>query len=185
MRLPQWNDPVNQGGLAMKAIMRWGGGIAATLLFASVSFGQNWVTPVLKMPFPQNPDACGPGYYVMNGCGAWYGPNYWIRPPYAPFNGILPGPKGQCIQAAQAGVPPWVYAPNGVPNFPSAPNIANPNMAYPNMPNPNMQTPKPGQPTVGIYPTHPYVRSPRDFFMWSDDMHDSRGRDMRPNRVVP
>jgi hypothetical protein len=166
MRLPQWNDPANQGGLAMKAIMRWSGGIAATLLFTSVSLGQNWVTPVLRMPYPQNPDACGPGFYVVNGCGAWYGPNYWIRPPYAPFNGILPGPQGKALQAAQAGVPPWVYAP-------STPST------------PNMQLPQQAPQTTGTYPTHPYIRGPRDFFMWSDDMHDTRGRDMRPNLVVP
>jgi hypothetical protein len=182
----------------MKAIVRWGGGLAVTLLCTSVSFGQNWVTPVLRMPIPQNPDACGPGFYVVNGCGAWYGPNYWIKPPYAPFNGILPGPQGQCIQAAQAGVPPWVYAPNGVPNFPSPqspnaqfpsntqfPNAPSFNGQFPNMPSPNMQTPRPGQPTTGIYPTHPYVRGPRDWFMWSDEMQDTRGRDIRPNLVVP
>ena len=148
----------------MKAIMRWGGGIAVTLLFTSVSFGQNWVTPVLRQPIPQNPDACGPGFYVVNGCGAWYGPNYWIKPLYPPFNGILPGPQGKYLQAAQAGVPPWVYA---------AP------------PNAQMQMPQPAPPTTGTYPTHPYVRSPRDFFMWSDDMQDTRGRELRPSLVVP
>ena len=147
----------------MKTIVRWGGGLAAVLLFTSTSFAQQWVTPVLKMPIPPNPDACGPGFYVVNGCGAWYGPNYWVKPPYPPFNGILPGPTGQCLQAAQGGVPPWVYAP----------------------PRPPGQLPHPGQPTTGIYPSHTYLRSPRDFFMWSDDMQDMRGRDIRPNIVTP
>jgi hypothetical protein len=159
----------------MKAIVRWGGGLAAALLFTSVSFGQQWVTPVLRMPFPQNPDACGPGFYVVNGCGAWYGPNYWIKPPYPPFNGILPGPQGQCIQAAQQSVPPWVYAPGGVP-IPRPPGTPGA---------PNMQFPNPGQPMTGVYPTHTYIRSPRDFFMWSEDMQDTRGRDVRPSLVVP
>jgi hypothetical protein len=145
----------------MKAIVRWGGGLAAVLLISSVSFAQTWVTPVTKMPYPPNPDACGPGYYVVNGCGAVYGPNYWIKPPYPPFNGILPGPTGQCLQAAQNGIPPWTMKPP--PNPPQ----------------------NPGRPQTGIYPTHPYIRSPRDFFMWSEDMQDTRGRDIRPNLVVP
>ena len=48
-----------------------------------------------------------------------------------------------------------------------------------------MQMPQQGQQQTGVYPTHPYVRSPRDFFMWNEDMEDSRGRDTRPNLVVP
>jgi hypothetical protein len=42
-----------------------------------------------------------------------------------------------------------------------------------------------GRTQTGVYPTHPYIRSPRDFFMWSEDMQDTRGRDVRPNLVVP
>ena len=106
----------------MKAIVRWGGGLAAMLLFTSASFGQMWVTPVTKMPYPQNPDACGPGFYVVNGCGAVYGPNYWLRPCCPPFNGILPSLK-PCPEK-QAGY-------GQVPGF----------------------------------PTHPYARGPRDYFM--------------------
>jgi hypothetical protein len=145
----------------MNAIIRWGGGLVAALLFTSVSFGQTWVTPVYKMPYPPNPDACGPGFYVMNGCGAVYGPNYWLVPPYAPFNGMLPGKTGQCLQQAQAGIAPWT------------------------IPTPPAQYPNPGKTQVGIYPSHTYIRSPRDFFMWGDDMLDQRGRDVRPARVTP
>jgi hypothetical protein len=165
----------------MNAIMRWGGGLLAILLFTSVSFGQTWISPVTKMPAPQAPDACGPGFYYMNGYGQWYGPSYCLRPPYQPFQGMLPGPTGQCLQAAQAGIPPWA------PRAPNAPNA--PNTPYPPRPpypgNPNVQLPGPAQQQTGIYPTHPYVRGPRDFFMWNEDMEDTKGRDVRPNLVVP
>jgi hypothetical protein len=40
-------------------------------------------------PIPQAPDARGPGFYYMNACCQWYGPNYCVRPPYPPFNGML------------------------------------------------------------------------------------------------
>src|SRR6516164_1966849 len=63
MRLPRRSDPANQGGLAMSAIMRWGGGVLATLLFTSISFGYHWATPVSRCPIPVAPDACGPGFY--------------------------------------------------------------------------------------------------------------------------
>jgi len=59
------------------------------------------------------PDACGPGFICSNYCGCPYGPNYCLRPPWQPFNGIRP-------------------------------NLNN------NGP---------------MFGTHPYARSPRDFFM--------------------
>lgn len=64
----------------------------------------------------QAPDACGPGFVCYNYCGAPYGPNYCLRPPWPPFNGMLNPPN-------------W------------------------------------GGPTPPMFPTHPYARSPRDFFM--------------------
>jgi hypothetical protein len=59
-------------------------------------------TPYLypKPPFqpypPHAPDACGPGFYNTNAQGAVYGPNYWLLPPWMPYNGERPsaGPKG-------------------------------------------------------------------------------------------
>lgn len=55
-----------------------------------------------------------------------YGPNYNLRPPFPPFNGMLPPP-------------PWAQPPAAagalVPEFPS----------------------------------HPYARSPRDYFMYPQD----------------
>lgn len=155
----------------MRAIVRWGAGLAAVLLFTSVSSAQYWVTPVLKQPYPPNPDACGGGWYSMNACGAVYGPNYWLIPPYPPFNGILPGKTGQVLQQAQAGVPPW-------PQGPVPPGYTPPQWSP-------MQAPRPDRPAVGIYPSHMYIRGPRDYFMWSDDMLDQRGREVRPSRVTP
>jgi hypothetical protein len=38
----------------------------------------------------QAADACGPGFIYYNYNGAPYGPNYSIRPPWPPFNGMLP-----------------------------------------------------------------------------------------------
>lgn len=63
------------------------------------------------------PDACGPGAYCTGPCGMQYGPNYNLRPPFPPFNGMLPAPK----------------MPKGPP--------------------------------IIVFPTHPYARGPRDFFM--------------------
>jgi hypothetical protein len=131
----------------MYATMRWGGGLLAVLLFSSVSFAQTWYSPVFRTPALPAPDACGPGFYTVNGCGAVYGPNHWVYPPFPPYQGPAPPP---CFRG------------NGGP-----------------------QGPGPAQPTTGIYPTHPYVRGPRDFFMWNEDMEDTRGRDVRPILVVP
>src|SRR5262249_34519374 len=85
---------------------------------------------------PQAPDACGPGYYAPNDCGALYGPNYCLRPPYPPFNGYVFGPKGPKGPAGGGGFPGYPGGPIGG-----------------------------GQPGSPSFPTHPFARSPRDFFM--------------------
>jgi hypothetical protein len=66
---------------------------------------------------PHAPDALGPGYMCTNYCGCLYGPNYCVRPPWPPFQGMLPPPDNNN--------------------------------------------------DGGRYMTHPYARSPRDFFMIS------------------
>ena len=147
----------------MRAIIRCGGGLVATLLFTSVSFGQYWVTPVAKTRIPMAPDACGPGYYCVDTCGTIWGPNHCVRPPFPPFQGTLPGLAGQCLQQAQCGIPPWAMR----------------------MPPVGAQAANPGHQQTGIYPTHPYVRGPRDYFMWNEVMEDNLGRMTRPNLVVP
>jgi hypothetical protein len=73
---------------------------------------------------PFVPDACGPGSYCRGPCGAVYGPNYCVRPPFEPFNGFVPPVCHGCNNGAYGGPP------------------ASP-----------------------VFPTHPYARSPRDYFM--------------------
>ncbi len=36
------------------------------------------------------PTLCGSAYFAVNPYGAVYGPNYYVRPPCPPFNGLLP-----------------------------------------------------------------------------------------------
>ena len=59
-------------------------------------------------------------------------------------------------------------------------------MGMPNLP-PGM-LPQPGQagPSTqqNVFPTHPFVRGPRDFFMWNETLEEQQGRDVRPN-IVP
>ncbi len=85
----------------MKAILQWGSGLVAVLLFVSTSTAYDWASPVFKWPIPVAPDACGPGWYNVGGCGMVYGPNHYVVPPCMPFNGLLPGPQGQCLMAAR------------------------------------------------------------------------------------
>ncbi|HEV3006226.1 MAG TPA: hypothetical protein VGX78_17285 [Pirellulales bacterium] len=93
----------------MKKATLIAGGVLLAALFAASPAKAQWC---YTMP-PPAPDACGPGFYCQNYCGQWYGPNYNVYPPFAPFNGM-------------------VFAPPQGPAFPS----------------------------------HPFARSPRDFFMW-------------------
>jgi hypothetical protein len=74
------------------------------------------------IPPPRAPDMCGPGSYAPNPFGGVYGPNYYVRPPYPPFQGMILGPGGP-----------------GNGNGP------------------------------GGFGTHPFARSPRDFFMIETD----------------
>lgn len=62
-------------------------------------------------PPPQAPDACGHGYYNTGPYGMAYGPNYWVTPPFLPFNGLLPNPgfQGNGGQAAPPAFPMHPY----------------------------------------------------------------------------
>ena len=66
--------------------------------------------------------------YNAGPSGMVYGPNYQVRPPYPPFNGLLPNP-------------PWYTPP-----APAAAGVITPE-----------------------FPSHPFCRSPRDFFMYPQD----------------
>src|SRR5690348_3342698 len=104
-------------GGAMKATVSWLG----VLLLAGAAVPAVHAQPCGWCSFPA-PDACGPGYYCQGPCGAVYGPNYCLRPPFPPFQGFLP-PAQHC--GPSAGGP-----------------LASP-----------------------VFPTHPYARGPRDYFM--------------------
>jgi hypothetical protein len=113
---------------------------------------------------------CNPGYYAYNAQGNLYGPYHNVYPPFDPWQGMLLGPQfkwaqnpvtrqyvPQPVPGPAANIPAQVYAPYGM-----APGY----MAY--------QQPGPGHP--GGYPglwNNPFVRSPRDFFMYGDDPADS------------
>jgi len=81
----------------------------------------------IVIPAAPAPDMCGPGYYAQNCCGAWYGPNYCVYPPFPPFNGMIWAPKPAPGMPGYGGMQGY----GGTPGF----------------------------------PTHPYARGPRDFFM--------------------
>ena len=141
----------------MTAIIRWGGGLVASLLVCSASFANPWTYAVSGCPIPAAPDACGPGWYSCGPYGMVYGPNYYLRPPFPPFQGMIPGncgPGGGPGGAGGAGGAPWG------------------NLPYPGQ-----------QQIQRNYPSHPYARGPRDFFMWTEYLDDLRGRDLRPNLV--
>jgi hypothetical protein len=85
---------------------------------------------------PPAPDACGPGTYCMNPCtGGVYGPCYWLRPPWPP--------EVLCPSRGGPGCPPGGQGagPGGMMGGPGGPG------------------------GIAAFPTHPFARSPRDFFM--------------------
>lgn len=97
----------------MRALTPW---LAALFVLAATAGFSQAYYPNYFPRAPYAPDACGPGFYNVNWCGAQYGPNYWLYPPFPPFNGARP-------------------------------TLQNNSQATPN------------------FPTHPYARSPRDYFM--------------------
>jgi hypothetical protein len=55
-----------------------------------------------------------------------------------------------------------------------------PQMNWEPMQLPRMEMGPPPPPPGMCYPTHPFTRSPRDFFMWGENMDDERARRNRP-----
>ena len=92
------------------------------------------------IPPPPAPDACGPGYYVVNCCGQVYGPNYYVYPPFPPFQGMVP-----------TKLPPCPPGGNGNGNGNGGGNMMSAQQQYMMM--------------QARFPSHPYARSPRDFYM--------------------
>lgn len=112
----------------MKATVRSLAIFIFTLAAASFAQADPYCSPVFHVPLPPAPDTSGPGFYTYCPNGMIYGPGYWLRPAWAPYNG------------------------------PAAPFM--------------------GQQNPFRY--HEYVRGPRDFFMWRENMEDQMRRSQRP-----
>ncbi|MCS7047455.1 MAG: hypothetical protein NZO58_13945 [Gemmataceae bacterium] len=94
--------------------------------------------PVSKQPLGHAPNTCQPGFYVVNPAGQIIGPNYYLRPCFGPFQGVLPN----------------VY---------ELEQLAGRREAQ--------------------YPYHPFARSPRDFFMFRENLEEELRRQQRPSLV--
>jgi hypothetical protein len=121
-----------------------------TALAAILMTGLTTASASAQVPYygpPQAPDMCGPGFWAMNNCGAWYGPNYCVRPPYLPFNGMVAVPPGK----AAAGMP--YNGPAGLQPY----GQQAPPMGYAGVAGPV------------AFPSQRAIRSPRDFFMYGEE----------------
>jgi hypothetical protein len=100
----------------MKATLPWLAAVLAVALIGSAAKAQ-FFGPCVR----QAPDACGPGYYAPNIYGAYYGPNYYLRPVYPPFNGMVFGPCGPGGPGGPGG-----QGQPGSPGFPVHPYARSP-----------------------------------------------------------
>jgi hypothetical protein len=91
---------------------------------------------------PRAPDMRNPGFYYSNPYGVIYGPNYYVQPPFPPYQGAIPAGPSNRNQAASLAQ----YADN-----PAAFQQAT------------------GGGGFGGFPRHLYARSPRDYFMANTD----------------
>jgi hypothetical protein len=122
-------------------------------------------------PIPQAPDACGPGFYSTNGCGMVYGPGYCLRPCFPPFQGMILGPPPKPVGAGPAAGGPQCGPQCGPQGGPCAGAYGPPGLWGPYA----CPCSIPGPPPTPLFPTHPYARSPRDYFMYYDkDRLDQR-----------
>ncbi|MBI3821177.1 MAG: hypothetical protein HY289_00685 [Planctomycetes bacterium] len=99
-------------------------------------------------------------------------------PPAMPMQPMGPmGPMGP-IQPFQQFGPVQQFTPFTSVQGPQPPRMDWQPMQLPRMDRP----PPPQQPQAGgnSFPTHPFTRSPRDFFMWGESMDDERARGSRP-----
>lgn len=152
--------------------------------------------PLCPGPPPFGPAGCAPspsnmpGFYTWSPGPTYYGtvmgPHYYLHPPFAPFNGMLPGDMGRAIGAGR-GIVPAMYGqpgtfPPGMAPYPGMAPMAGP-PAGGGLP-PHVATPYGGPPNpramTPVFPTHPYVRGPRDFFMWRENMEERAAREARP-----
>ena len=83
--------------------------VVALELFSSSAHAQ-----CCYIPPPAAPDMLGPGFYWTSPYGITYGPNYIVRPPFAPFQGMILAPPKPPAQGM-----PGMGSPFGSMGFPS------------------------------------------------------------------
>ena len=105
--------------------------LSLTVLFLHLAGSGASAQPFIAPP--RAPDMLNPGYYYWTQTGMVYGPNYYVRPCFAPFQGALLGPNNPGPGGSTNG-------PNGAAGGGTA-----------------------------AFPSHPFARSPRDFFMIETD----------------
>lgn len=106
-----------------------------TMIFIAANASVHAGYPVV----PAAPSAYGPGYYCVGYCGGIYGPNYHLRPAHPPFNGMVFPPKAPAYPGYGS---PYGHGYGGGAGGAGA-----------------VTGPPP------VFPTHPFARSPRDYFM--------------------
>jgi hypothetical protein len=128
--------------------------IPALVVVALATSGVKAGCPVY---IPQAPNTCtAPAYYAVNCNGGTYGPNYCLRPPFPPFQGMV-FPPNHAVSGVKSAYSQGVrMAPQGYPGG------GHHQGGYPQAGYPQGQGGYGGPPT---FVTHPYSRSPRDFFM--------------------
>lgn len=131
----------------------WLGAILGAGLTVSLANAQ-YFAPATHAPLLPAPDACGPGYYCNGQCGCAYGPSYCLRPPFPPVNGVAPPP----YWGGQSG--PGAACNRCARCFPWCPGEH--------------------EPLIAAFPTHPYARSPRDYFMFNEAERERITRSSRP-----
>jgi hypothetical protein len=122
--------------------------------YAPMPYAQPYPTQQMASPYPQQTNV----WPAHNTHPAPFAPIPSFAPPgYGPA--MPPYPQFSPMQPPMPPMPPTAPMPNMTP-------MELPHMAMPKAPN--------------GYPTHPFTRSPRDFFMWSENMEDEARMRNRP-----
>jgi hypothetical protein len=98
----------------------------AALLALSLAASRSPAQTCRPIYVPQAPNTCGPGFYVCSQYGVIYGPNYFLRPDFLPFQGMVTGPKspsqkGAPGQGGPGGYPGMQGGPGGYPGMQGGP----------------------------------------------------------------
>ncbi len=135
----------------MRATLICGAALLSLALATSQAHSQTYYSPVFGTAAPRAPDAYNPGPCATCGHGA----GFCVRPPWPPFNGPGPFEMAGRGRGGHGGFGRGYGARHG--NGPGA-EAVHPSILH-----------------------HPFMRSPRDFFMWGQNMEDARAG--RPSLV--